>query len=84
MNASQSSYRIHRTRAFETALPWLRLVRLNNGTRRIMQTVEDHDHTTWWPLADYDCPWTRSRVHSLRWPTCQKPVFVSGKRRPTT
>ena len=26
----------------------------------------------------------RSGIHSLRWPTCQKTVFVSGKRRPTT
>ena len=54
-------------------------VRLDNGAGRIMQTGEDPDHTTWWPLADYDCPWTRRRVHSLRWPNCQKPVFVSGK-----
>ena len=29
-------------------------VRLDNGAGRIMQTGEDPDHTTWWPLADYD------------------------------
>ena len=29
-------------------------VRLDNDAGRIMQTGEDPDHTTWWPLADYD------------------------------
>ena len=29
-------------------------VRLDNGAGRIMQTGEDPNHTTWWPLADYD------------------------------
>ena len=29
-------------------------VRLDNGAGQIMQTGEDPDHTTWWPLADYD------------------------------
>ena len=49
-----------------------------------MQTGEDPNHTTWWPLADYNCPLTLLRVYSLIWTTCQKPVFVSGKRQPTT
>ena len=39
----------------------------------------------WWTTISNDrCPWSRSRIRSLRCPTCQKPVFVSGKRRPTT
>ena len=29
-------------------------VRLDHGAGRIMQTGEDQDHSTWWPLADYD------------------------------
>ena len=29
-------------------------VRLDHGAGRIMQTGEDPDHSTWWPLADYD------------------------------
>ena len=39
----------------------------------------------WWTTILNDrCPSSRSRVHSLRWTTCQKPVSVSGKRRRTT
>ena len=29
-------------------------VQLDHGAGRIMQTGEDPDHSTWWPLADYD------------------------------
>ena len=29
-------------------------VQLDQGSGRIMQTGEDHHHSTWWPLTDYD------------------------------
>ena len=29
-------------------------IRLDCGAGQIMQTGEDPDHSTWWPLADYD------------------------------
>ena len=28
--------------------------RLDHGAGRIMQTGEDPNHSTWWPLSDYD------------------------------
>ena len=44
-----------------------------------MQTGEDHDHTTWWPLADYDCPWTREQGPLLEMAHLPEAGFRLGK-----